>query len=184
MRKRIFNTGRGLPKAGIGDWLELQSKRDLLVKQPIMRQSRRDGSVIYGGHALNRLLGRGLQRSTYDYDVYSGMPKKHAVQLERSIDRGTNSDLAYVERTSYPHGRIMKPLFRVKTRVTDSVEVDYNTMPSDISYVVRDRGVRFESLTRARDKYRAMNRQVGLSRTAFGELERIRIYNLIKKYKR
>jgi len=180
MRKRVFNTGQNLPKAGIQDYLELREKRDLLVKKPILRQSRKDKTVLYGGHALNRLLGRGYQRETYDYDIYSNKPKHHAQQLERSIDHGTNSDLAFVEQTQYPYMGRMKPLYRVKLHFNDRVEADYNTMPSDITCVKRDHGVRYETLKRAKDKYEYMNKASGVDRTAFGELDRIRTYEIIK----
>jgi len=178
-KKHVFNTGKNLPKARYNDYLELREKRDNLVKHPIMKQSRRDGSVIYGAHALNRLLGRGYQRSTYDYDVYSKTSKRHATEIEQSIDRGTNSDLAFVEKTFYPHGKKMRPLYRVKLR-DDTVEADFNSMPSDISFVTRDNGVRYETLKRARDKYKRMNTTMGVDRTGYGELDRIRTYNIIK----
>ena len=91
----------------------------------LLRQARNEGAVIYGAHAVNKLVGPKFRRETYDYDVYSPHPLKHAKQLEQSIDRGTNSDLAYVEQTSYPHGGTKKKLYRVKTRFNEGVEADY-----------------------------------------------------------
>ena len=183
MRKRIFNTGSNLPKARINDWFELQVNRNRLVKQPVMRQSRRDGTVIYGAHAVNRLVGPRFSRHTYDYDIYSHRPLRHARQLERSIDIGTNSDLSYVERTSYPSGSIDKELYRVKIRGNESVEADYNRIPQGIKIVKRD-GVRFESLSDAKSKYRWMNRNPAVSnRTGYGELHRIEMYEQSKKRK-
>ena len=180
MKKRIFNTGQRLPKAGIGDWFELQSNRNRLVRQPILRQSRRDKTVIYGGHALNKIMGRGFQRNTYDYDVYSNKPLSHARQIERSIDRGTNSDLAFVEKTDYPSGGTSKDLFRVKIRVNDAVEADYNRMPKGIRIIKRN-GVRYESLGDAKSKYHWMNRNPQANRTGYGEIHRIEMYEQTKK---
>jgi len=187
MRKRIYNTGQRLPKAGMGDWFELQSNRNRLVRQPILRQSRRDKTVLYGAHAVNKLVGPRYSRTTYDYDVYSNKPLSHAQQIERSIDRGTNSDLAFVEKTSYPSGGTDKDLYRVKIRFNNTVEADYNRMPKGIRIIKRN-GVRYESLRDAKSKYHWMNRNPQASRTAFGELHRIEMYeqskNKKKKYMR
>jgi len=180
MGKRIYNSGKNLPKARFSDWFELQRNRKRLVEKPIKHQAKTGGAVIYGAHAVNRLVGKKFSRPSYDYDVYSPKPLKHARQIERSIDRGTNSDLAYVERTSYPSGGTNKRLYRVKTRVNDSVEADYNHMPKGIKVVVKD-GVRYESLGDAKSKYRWMNRNPEANRTGFGELHRIEMYEQSKK---
>lgn len=180
MKKRIYNTGRHLPRAKMSDWFELQQKRNQLVKKPVMNQSRREGTVIYGAHAVNRLVGPKFSRQSYDYDIYSPRPLRHAKQLERSIDRGTNSDLAYIEQTSYPSGGTNKKLWRVKTRFNDSVEADYNTMPAGIKVVKRN-GVRYESLRDAKSKYKWMNRNPESTRTAYGELHRIELSERFKK---
>jgi len=182
LRKRIINTGLGLPKPTVGDWLELQSKRHQLVTKPIMQQSRRDKTVIYGGHALNRIMGRGYHRDTYDFDVYSPHPLKHALEIEQSIDRGTNSDLAFVERTFYPDRGTRKILHRVKIRLNNTVEADFNRIPPGIRIVKRN-GVRYESLKDAESKYKRMNKQ-GIGRTGFGEIGRIETYDLVKKRRR
>lgn len=171
MKKRIINTGTHLPKATMSDWFELQGNRKKLVTRPIMNQSRKNGTVIYGGHALNALLGKHNQRTTYDYDIYSKHPLKHAQEIEKSIDRGTNSDLAYIERTTY--GNSNKPLWRVKIHGNETIEADYNTMPKGLTYVKKN-GVRYESITRAEKKYNLMHQNVG-HRTAYGELYRIKI---------
>lgn len=183
-KSRIINTGSHLPKARMEDWFELQSKRNRLVRQPIHRQSRKEGAVIYGAHAVNKLVGPKFSRHTYDYDVYSPRPLKHAKQLERSIDKGTNSDLAYIEQTSYPHGGTQKKLWRVKTRFNECVEADYNIMPSGIRIIERD-GVHYESLKDAKSKYRRMNRDPEVTgRTGYGELHRIELSERYKKARR
>jgi len=156
-KKRIINTGQNLPQATYGKQFELWNKRDRLVKKPIMNQSRKDGTVLYGGHAVNALVDKNNQRYTYDFDVYSRQPKHHALQIEQSIDQGVNADLAYVEQTSYPHGRKQKPLFRVRTHMNDNVEADFNTMPQGIRFTKR-KGVRYETLGRAEQKYDRMLR--------------------------
>ena len=155
MKKHIFNTGSNLPKAKYGDQFELWNRRDKLVEKPILNQSRRDGTVLYGAYAVNKLVGKHNERNTYDFDVYSSTPKHHAIEIEQSIDHGVNADLAYVEQTSYTMGKKEKPLFRVKTRMNDRVEADFNTMPTGIRFVKRS-GVRYETLGRAEKKYDRM----------------------------
>ena len=163
MKKRIFDTGRHLPQPGMGDWFELQNKREKLVVKPILRQSKRDGTVLYGQQAVNRLLPPSYRRSTYDYDVYSKHPLRHAKQIERSIDCGTNSNLAFVEQTTYPSGKTMRPLWRVKIHGNDTVEADYNIMPKGIHVVKKD-GIHLESLRDAKSKYKNMIRQPSMGR--------------------
>lgn len=187
MKKRIINTGQHLPKAGIGDHFELIQNRKRLVEQPILKQSRKDGTVLYGRYAVNKILGPGYHRATYDFDVYSGMPKRHALQIERSIDRGTNSDLAFVEQTHYPdpQSKREKRLFRVRTRFSERTEVDYNTMPRDVRFVKRG-GVRYETIGRAKNKYKGMIRRGEVNRMpkAQWDLSDIQTQQLIKKGRR
>lgn len=182
-KRIIYNTGKHLPKATMNDWLELQNKRHHLVTKPILKQSRKQGTVLYGAHAVNAIVGPRFSRHTYDYDIYSHHPLRHAKQIERSIDHGTNSDLAYIEKTQYPFRGNMKPLWRVKIRTNDTVEADYNRMPMGIRIVTK-RGVRYESLRDAKSKYRFMNRNPSADRTAYGELYRIEMFEKTKRRKR
>ena len=178
---RIIDTGRNRPKARFWDLFELQSNRKKLVQKPIIRQSRRDKTVLHGRFAVNQLLGRGYHRDTYDFDVFSPMPKAHALEIERSIDRGTDSNLAFVEQTRYKQG---KPLFRVRTRF-NTVESDFVHIPKNVDFVVRD-GVRYESLNSARGKYKGMIDRGDVHRfpNAFFDLNDVETYNLIKKNRR
>jgi len=181
----IIDTGKKRPKAGIHDWLELQSNRKHLVQRPIENMSRKKGDVLYGRHAVNNLLGAGYHRETYDYDVYSYHPRSHAIRIEKSIDRGTNSNLAYVDPMRIDVNGKKKTIFRVKTRHNDTVEVDYNFMPGDIRYETR-RGVRYETLNRAHKKYSKMIRKGEINRfpKAFWDKDDIDTYRMIKKNKK
>lgn len=151
----IIDTGKHLPKSTHSDVLELKDKRKSLVLNPIFKQSRQDGTVLYGRHALNMIMGKGFHRETYDFDVYSKTPKEHAVEIEQSIDRGTNSNLAYVKQTHYMKGGKQMPLYRVKIRPYDSNEADFNKMPKGIKFI-KKKGVRLETLGRAKKKYEGM----------------------------
>jgi len=181
-KSRMIDTGKRLPKPSMGDWFELQANRKTLVEKPILNQSRQDGTVIIGRHAVNRLLGRGFHRSTYDFDVKSKTPFLHAQQIEQNIDRGTNSNLAYVEKTSYPIGKRMEPLNRVRLHNIDTVEADFGLLKKDMKFTVRN-GIRFETLGGAEKKYSGMINRGEIHRmpNAFFDLGDIRLHRLIKK---
>jgi hypothetical protein len=182
---RIINTGRHLPRATIGDVFELWGNRKKLVERPILRQSRRDGTVLYGAYAVNQLVHPSLRRSTYDFDVKSPRPRHHAVELERHIDRGVNADLMYVEQTSYPLRGKKKRLFRVKSRLNEVVEADYSRMPVGMRFVVRG-GVRYEPLSMAQKKnvHMIRNPQYGRGFNAVIDRSRINQNRFIKKRRR
>ena len=177
--KRIIDTGRHRPKAKIWDLWELHGKRKQLVEKPILRQSKRDKTVLYGRFAVNQLLGKGYHRETYDFDIYSPRPLHHAIQIEQSIDRGTNSNLAFVEPSIHRKG-----LFRVKTRPHGNVEADFNPMPSNIRFK-QVRGVRYETIGRAEQKYQGMIKKGEIRRfpRAFYDKYDIDMYKIIKKNK-
>jgi len=181
-KSRILDTGKHLPKPGMGDWFELQQNRKTLVEKPILSQSSRDGTVLIGRHALNRLLGRGFHRSTYDFDVKSRTPLYHGQQIEKSIDQGTNSNLAYVESTSYPVGNRMEPLYRVRLHNMDTVEADFGLLKKDMKFVVKG-GVRLETLDGAEKKYSGMIGRGEVHRMPNAIFDRgdIRLHRLIKK---
>lgn len=184
MGKKI-NTGRHLPRATYGDQFELWGKRERLVEKPILIQSRRDGTILYGAFAVNKQVHPTLRRSTYDFDVKSHMPRRHAIEIERSIDCGVNADLMFVEKTSYPQRGRNQPLYRVKSHLNDMVEADYSRKPHGMRFVVID-GVRYETLGAAQRKNRVMIRNPGMGRGFHGVIDdaRIRLNGFIRKYRR
>ncbi len=178
---KIIDTGKKLPKARFSDLFELWENRKKLVVKPIMNQSRRAGTVIYGRHAVNKLLGRGYHRDTYDYDIYSGMPRSHALQLEQSIDRGTNSNLAFIQPKKIVINGKSKTVYRVKTRPHETTEADYSHKPKKLSFIVKN-GVRYESLERADRKYSKMIKHGEVHRfpNAFFDKHDIDTFRLIR----
>ena len=180
-QKRIINNNSHLPQPKIEDYFELTQNRDKLVIKPILNQSRRDKTVLYGGFAINQLLGKQYSRDTYDLDVYSKRPLKHAKQIENSIDHGVNADLAYIEKTSYPSKKGKQTLYRVKLK-NDVTEADFNLMPRNICFT-RKNGVFYETIDKAEQKYKKMLKQPELGRgfKANIDLGRINTYRLLKK---
>lgn len=175
-KKHIINTGQHLPKANYGHQFKLWDKRKQIVEKPILNQSKKHKTVIYGAYAVNKQVKPSLRRDTYDFDVYSSKPRKHATQIEQSIDRGVNADLAYVEKTSYPHKGKQKPLYRVKTRINQRVEADFQQKPKGITFKTI-KGARFETLGRATKKYNRMldHPEQGRGLNANIDLARIRM---------
>lgn len=175
MKKKIIDRNKHLRKADIGDQFRLWSNRKTLVEKPILNQSRRDKTVIYGCYAVNKLVNKHDKRDTYDFDVYSRTPRRHALEIEKSIDQGLGANVAYVEKTRYIEGKKVKPLFRVKTHINDNVEADFNTMPGGVQYKTK-KGVRFESLKHAEQKYNRMidNPDMGRGFNAHIDLDRVR----------
>ena len=181
MKKIIIDTGKQLPKANIGDFLELKQNRKMLVEKPIMNQSKKQGTVIYGRHALNIIMGVPYERETYDFDIYSKKPLAHAIQLEQSIDKGTNSNLAFIERTYYLKDGRKYPLVRVKIRPYETNEADYNKMPENIQFT-KVKGIRVEKLNPAEKKYKKMIKQGEIRRMpkALFDLNDIQTFKMIK----
>jgi len=181
-QKRVINTGTHLPKASMSDYFELRQKRGKAVVNPILHQAKRDKNVIYGAFAVNQLVDKQSQRDTYDIDVYSTNPKKHAIEIEKNIDRSVNADLAYVEQTAYEKNGRWHRIYRVKTRPHEVVEADFNIMPKDVSFTTKN-GVRYETLGKAEKKYDKMLKQPELGRgfNANIDLGRIKQYKRFKK---
>ena len=150
---KIIDTGRHLPKAKHTHLFKLWQNRKQLVVKPVKQLSRKQGDVIYGRHAVNKLTG--VERSTYDFDVYSSHAKKHAIKIEQSIDNGTNSNLAYVKPMTYNIDGNDKVVYRVKTRPHGQSECDYQAKPKGLKYNTIG-GVHYETLDRAEKKYTGM----------------------------
>lgn len=179
-RNRIINTGSHLPKPTRIQQMQFIERWNRIIPPRVHRQSRRDGTVIFGARAVNRLLGLGFERPTHDFDVFSGMPRKHAVELERHIDRSTGTDMAHVKQLPHPTGKGL--LFRVETIPDGDTEVDYTRMPHGIKFVTKH-GVRYETLGRAEQKYKRMIRSDEPKRIFHGHLDlnRIRTHRLIRR---
>jgi len=177
---RIIDTGRSFPKARFTDLFELWENRKKLVVKPVENLSRKHGDVIYGRHAVNKLTG--VQRGTYDFDVYSSHSKRHALKIEHSIDIGTNSNLAYVEPMTYSMDGKKKTVWRVKTRPHGQAECDYQQKPKGLRYKTIN-GVRYETLGRAEKKYDKMIKQNEVHRfpNAFFDSYDVKTYRRKKK---
>lgn len=68
-------------------------RRELVIDNKL-RKSR---NIVYGARAMNKQLPLGLQRPTFDYDIYSKTPRKSARRLERCLDRDAGGDYYYTK---------------------------------------------------------------------------------------
>jgi len=66
------------------------------VDKFILNQAKKNKSVIYGGQAIKKHIGF-IARPTKDYDILSKKPRKHAIQLERTLDKKSGGDFYYTQ---------------------------------------------------------------------------------------
>lgn len=149
---QILNTGERFPEPTFEQELRFLSESERFTEITVKEQARRTGNIIYGGQAVNAIVGDDFSRSTHDYDIYSMTPKQHAIDLEQAIDNHTQSDMAHVEEIPFTNekGESGK-MYRVGLKSYDPL-ADFNRMPKGVKSVVVD-GVNYESLDRAEKKY-------------------------------
>lgn len=149
---KIINSGGHLPEGTIESELRFLADSERFVGEQVRMQSIKDGAVIYGAQAVNAIVGPMHSRPTSDYDVYSAIPKDHAIQLEKAIDTKAKADIAHVEEVGFINekGKSGK-MYRVGLKNFNTV-ADYNKLPKNIK-VVNIKGVKYEALDRAEKKY-------------------------------
>jgi len=177
----IINSGGHLPEVTIEQELRFLSERDRFVKLEIENQARNTGNIIYGGKAVNALVGPMYERPTVDFDIQSKHPKKHAMQLERIIDNHVGADISHIEMVSYDRDGSKGKMYRVALKNFDTI-ADYNLMPKNSSFVTKD-GIRYEPLEAAVKKYLTMIQTDETKRlpNANQDLDRIGLYKYWKK---
>lgn len=179
---KIINTGQHLPKGDIGTEMRFYADSERFVNDHVKMQSIKDKVVIYGGTAVNALLKPIYKRNTSDIDVYSPTPKKHAIDLEKSIDEYMKHDISHVEEVSFTNDKgISGKMYRVALN-SFSTLADYNKKPSNLK-VVKKNGVLYEDLGSAKKKYEKMLREDNETRIvkANQDLDRIGLHEYWKK---
>lgn len=179
---RILNTGGNLPEPSVEQELRFLADSDRFVGETIRMQSKKEGVVIYGAQAVNAIVGPVFSRPTNDYDVYSNSPKRHAIQLEKTIDKHTKSDMAFVEEVPFTNEKGKKGLmYRVGLKHFDTL-ADYNKKPVNLK-TIKIRGVLYEHLDLAKKKYLKMINADETKRliNANQDLDRIWLYEYNKR---
>lgn len=179
---RIINTGANLPKGDLQTELRFLGESDRFVENQVRMQSIKDKVVIYGGSAVNAIVNPFYKRNTSDMDVYSNTPKKHAIMLEKSIDRHMKHDISHVEEVSFTNDKGKNGLmYRVCLNSLSNL-ADYNKKPKNLK-VIKKNGVLYENLDSAKQKYYKMLNEDNETRIvkANQDLDRIALHEYWKK---
>lgn len=133
--------------------LKLALNRDKII----LGQARRNKEIVYGGQAMNRQTYGFLNRTTYDYDIYSRKPKKSAKQLEREFDRTSGYDSHYVKEAMHRGTyKVMNRGRNLEDPRDDFNEADY-TRPTRRIKKKRINGVFYAALSETRkDKLQSL----------------------------
>lgn len=87
----------------------LMLRKDSIINDFI----RKKRNIVYGARAMNVQLPLGFQRPTFDFDLYSKKPKRHATLLEQMMDSLTPYDDFYVKPAKH------KGTFRIMDKGLD-----------------------------------------------------------------
>lgn len=157
-----------------------------IIRPTVILQAKQERNIVYGGRAVNALVGHNQQRKTHDWDIYSRKPLVHAHESENRIDHRFRADMAHVEGVPYDDHRGKDILWRVVITPLGKPVIDYSRMPKKkIPVVVKD-GVMYESLGAAEVKYNRILR-VGPERRlykSFVDINRIQDHRINMELKK
>jgi hypothetical protein len=124
---------------------------------------------------VNKQVKPEFRRDTSDYDIYSKQPRKHALELEQSIDNHVNADIAHVKQVGYERDSEKGKMYRVELKNFDNI-ADYNPTPSGMKCIIID-GIRYQRLGDANKKYLKMIKDEYMERLpkATQDLDRIHL---------
>jgi len=119
----------------------------------ILRQVKKNNSIVYGAQAAKRQLGF-FGRPTTDYDILSKRPGKSARQLERTLDRKSGGDFYFTRPAMHPGTvKVKHKGFDQKADTKDDLEVADFTRPKRRYKTTTINGVRYVTLSEvAKDK--------------------------------
>jgi len=73
-------------------------------KKHILKQAKKNKSIIYGGQAVRKQIGIAFSRYTMDIDVLSKKPKKSANTLQRTLDKKSGGDYYFSTPSKFHKG--------------------------------------------------------------------------------
>ena len=151
----------------------------------IESQVRKDKNIIYGARSIKKRLGW-FGRETSDYDIYSNSPKRSALKLDRTLDKGSKSNSFYttpaLHKGTY---KVMNVDFdRIKGTSDDYGIADF-TKPKGRIKTTTIQGIKYDMLSEERknklkslkDKKMAFRHEKDRN-----DLNRINIFTLVRKY--
>lgn len=117
------------------------------ISDTLLKQARKEGNIVYGAQAIKKRLGIN-SRTTRDYDFYSKMPKKSALNSEKTLDRLSKKDVFFTKKG------LNKTTYKVKYKGVDGKAntkddigiADYTQTPKKLPKTFTFRGVRYRSL--------------------------------------
>ena len=117
----------------------------------IIKQAKRNKSIVYGAQSVNRQLNPFIQRRTFDYDIFASKPKRSAKQLERSFERKSGVDFWYVKPALHKGTyKVMYAGADARQKTKDDIGVaDYTKLERGTKYKVI-RGVRYSTIAQER----------------------------------
>jgi len=165
-KREIFEKGDAPPPSQ--EQLQFFSKnRKAILESKLVPQLRKSRDVLHGAESRNTIVKQKIGQEeakkqnlitrTYDYDVWSKMPRKRAVEIENEIDKEFGADVAQVEKLpvgkdapDYQSSKKGKKIERygVVTPLTPAgkQEVDYASFPVRSFATNTINGVRHETL--------------------------------------
>lgn len=202
-RRNINEDGRPPPTREQRE--HFKENREEVIERYLEPQLRKTKNIFHGGQSRNKLIideigeekarELGLLKRTYDYDVYSKHPEKHARQLENKIDNYYDADMTYVKQESIGRDvktfinpgpiNISKPReeskhkrFTVNAMHTPSgkSEVDYATLPDrNVKTLTKD-GIRHETICSTLERHKTLVHQPRRAAKTWEDLRRLRKY--------
>ena len=151
----------------------------------IESQVRKDKNIIYGARSIKKRLGW-FGRETSDYDIYSNSPRKSALKLDRTLDKGSNSNSFYTKPAEHKGTyKVMNIGFDRKKGTDDDYGVADFTKQAGKIKTTTIQGIRYDRLSEERknklkslkDKKMAFRHEKDRN-----DLNRINIFTLVRKY--
>ena len=164
-KRQLFEIGDGPPPTQ--KQLEhFRKNRKPIIESLLVPQLKKSKDIMHGATSRNIIIQKKIGKEqaqkqnlitpTYDYDVWSAMPKKRAVEIENKIDKQYNADVAQVEKL--PIGKRAPDVAGQPTKKheryavvtpatpTGKQEVDYTSFPARPYKTNTIDGVRHETL--------------------------------------
>lgn len=113
----------------------------------ILKQARKEGNIVFGAQAIKRKLGINA-RKTFDYDLFSKMPKSSADKTERSLDKVSRKDSFFVKKgQNKGTWKVKHHGVDMRKNTDDDVGIaDYTKTPRPAPKTFTFRGVKFRNL--------------------------------------
>jgi len=173
-----------MARINIGKLLAWKNRRQQL-RASLLKQAKKEKSIIFGARSINKQIAGPLRRPTEDFDILAKKPLKSARKTEKNFDRIVGSDQYYVKSAIHKGTwKVMHKGRDLKKGTKDDVGVvDYSGIPSPQPPTKKIGGIKYRSITQE-----AKAKKKSLADPAFkfrhkkdrGDLNRIKISKRLK----